>query len=144
MPDQRTLLQRLQAPGVPDRVAEVEQLARSVRDNLAALFSTQQGSCQAEPEYGFPLLSVLMHSLEHPPGENPYQHSIERIKWEIRTSISSFEPRIRLEQIDAMVDPEDPTKLRFDVRARLLLDGRARGQFQVSAVVTPHGRLELS
>jgi type VI secretion system lysozyme-like protein len=144
MADRRTLLQRLHRPDPGAYSSESELLARSVRDNLEDLFSTQWGACQAEPDYGFPPLSVLIHSFDRPLTEEIYQHGVEQLKRALRTAIQTYEPRLELRSIEACVDPADPTFLRFDLRARLLLDGRDRGAFHVSAVVNPHGHLEIS
>ena len=144
MSDQRTLLQRLQDP-VPRRGGtEAEQLMRSVRDNLTDLFSTHRGSSEAEPEYGFPSLSVLIHGLDRPLHEEIYQHSVERTKREIRAAIRLFEPRIRMERIEVSPDIDDPALLRFEIYARLLLDGSERDLLHVSAVVSSYGQLEVA
>jgi len=144
MADQRTLLQRLQRPDPGNYRSESELLARSVRDNLVDLFSTQWGACQAEPDYGFPNLSVLIHSFDRPLTEEIYQYGVEQLKASLRKAIQRYEPRLDLRSVEACVDPEDPTHLRFDLRARLLIDGRDRGSFSVSAVMNPSGHLELS
>lgn len=142
MSDPRTLLQRLHRPE-PPLGRDEELLARSVRDNLQDLFNTTVGSAQAEPDYGLPDLAVLVRGLtQQVSGSTLNQPGIDAFKAELAQLIQRFEPRLKLERIDAKTD--DLFHLRFEVRARLVSQGQERGRFSASAEVDPVGRLKVS
>lgn len=142
MADPRTLLQRLHRPEPPPGRDE-ELLARSVRDNLQDLFNTAPGSALSEPDYGLPDLSVLVRGLDQKVDNSTLnQPGIEAFKAELLSLISRFEPRLKLERIDAHVD--ELFHLRFEMRARLILQGQERGRFSANAEVDPAGRLRVS
>lgn len=142
MADPRTLLQRLHRPETPPG-RDDELLARSVRDNLQDLFNTAPGSCLSEPEYGLPDLSVLVRGLDQKLESSTLnQPGIESFKTELIGLIERFEPRLKLEKIDARAD--DVFHLRFELRARLIHQGQERGRFSANAEVDPVGRLKVS
>lgn len=142
MADPRTLLQRLHRPEPPPGQDE-ELLARSVRDNLQDLFNTAPGSCLSEPSYGLPDLSVLVRGLNQKVESSTLnQPGIEAFKAELAALIERYEPRLKLERIEARAD--DLFHLRFELRAKLLRQDREIGRLTANAEVDPVGRLKVS
>ena len=88
----------------------VEDRIRSVIANIRRITNSREGSAPAQPDYGMPPPSEIVHA---------FPHAIERLQRHLRTQIERYEPRLKdLEVLHLEVENE-PVKMFFQVSGRI-------------------------
>jgi type VI secretion system protein len=125
----RGLLARM-AEGDPR--ADAADLNESIAEHLRVLLNTRRGSCATQPEFGVVDFTDLVHG---------FPSSIQALQQGIRTTILSFEPRLRGVTV-RYVPQEDPLALRFEITAQPASRG-ARGVLRFSTQMHSGGKMEV-
>ena len=101
-----------------------------VVEHLRVLLNTRQGESLTVPDYGVMDFTDLVHA---------FPLSINELQQAIRTTISTFEPRLR-NVVVRFVPDDDPLVLRFEIVARLVNEklGIVRLQTQVNSAGRMH------
>lgn len=135
MPGESTLLDRLRKPPGPQRTVhqDTEALHDSVLVNLRRIFNTRQVQVATATDYGMPDLTDLPHAVPD---------SVETVRRAIQQGIAKYEPRLQGTRVTHIVEEDDPTILRFEITARLVIDGE-RQPVRYESVVNPAGRVRL-
>jgi type VI secretion system protein len=90
-----------------DPVGEVVQ-------HLRVLFNTRKGEAAAAPGFGIMDFNDIIHT---------FPSAIERMQQSLRQAIQEYEPRLRNVAVLHVPDESDPTGLRFEVSAQLVVRG---------------------
>ena len=125
----RGLLGRMEAG---DPRADAGDLNESIAEHLRVLLNTRRGSCATQPEFGVVDFTDLVHGF---PG------SVQALQQAIRTTILTFEPRLRGVTV-RYVPQEDPLTLRFEITAQPA-NRAARGVLRFSTQMQPGGKMEV-
>lgn len=91
-----------------------DRLKRSVLRHLQHMLNSRHGHAPAQPDYGIPDLNEFM--FEFPDSITPMRVAIER-------SIEKYEPRLKDVKATWVTDENDPLNVRFEVTARLSVEG---------------------
>lgn len=85
---------------------------RAIRAHLQALLNCTQGDCLAAPDYGLPDLTDLLRDVPD---------SLPSLRQVLRQSVQRYEPRLVHVQVRFLPPAvgDDPTRLRFEIIARL-------------------------
>jgi type VI secretion system protein len=109
----KSLLERLSKPKAgakPTLSEDTGELVRSVLRHLQRLLNSRKGHAPAQPDYGIPDSSEVVHSL---PG------AIREMQKAIKQSIEMYEPRLcHVDVVHVEVEGEELT-LRFQITAQL-------------------------
>lgn len=111
------LFERLISPEPPSGrrlTLDVSLLKRSIINHLQHMFNSRHGHAPAQPDFGIPDLNAFM--FEFPDSITPMRQAIER-------SIEKFEPRLKNIKAVWVRDEENPLNIRFEITARLAIDG---------------------
>jgi uncharacterized protein len=81
---------------------------REIEEAMRLVLATAPGERPMRPEFG-----CAIHDLVFAPVND---RTIGRIRYEVRTCLDRWEPRIQVESVNVTVDPEDGTVLYIDVR----------------------------
>jgi phage baseplate assembly protein W len=90
-------------------------LAESVRQQLRVLLSVRLGEQLLHPAYGAGLTDFL--------GESDTLTTRQRLHDRVRDAIGRWEPRIELDRIDVVDDPDQPGILRVEIAYSLRRTG---------------------
>lgn len=115
--NERTLFERLadpEPPGARRLELNMDRLKRSVLRHLQHMLNSRHGHAPAQPDYGIPDLNEFM--FEFPDSITPMRVAIER-------SIEKYEPRLKDVRATWVTDENDPLNIRFEVTARLSVEG---------------------
>lgn len=135
MPRELTILERIRR-GEPDRPTATESVTdriRSVTANISRILNAREGHAPAQPEYGMPAPSEIVHA---------FPHAVDRCKRQIQDQLDRYEPRLSdLEVIHLEVET-DPLKIYFQLSGKLRTD--AGGTWLTLRVVYhPSGRVDI-
>jgi len=113
---ERSLLERIDSPeqGGYRLTADPQRTIESVLTHLRKMLNVRQGSVCTLPDYGIPDLNSLF--MEYP-------DAVLALRRIIRDSIEKYEPRLRRVKVRYLADEENPLMLRFEITARLAVDG---------------------
>jgi phage baseplate assembly protein W len=110
---------------VPGKDIKVSYDQKAVVNSLLNLFNTRPGQRFLFPEYGMRLLKYVFVQIT--------EHNGELIGDEILESIEKFEPRIKIENINVIADP-DENQYTFDVKYYVpMLSTRVQTSFVLNA-----------
>jgi len=135
VPRELTILERIRR-GEPDRPTATESVTdriRSVTANISRILNAREGHAPAQPEYGMPAPSEIVHA---------FPHAVDRCKRQIQDQLDRYEPRLSdLEVIHLEVET-DPLKIYFQLSGKLRTD--AGGTWLTLRVVYhPSGRVDI-
>jgi type VI secretion system protein len=139
---EQTLLERMaastadrtQSRYAPTAQEDLGALVESVRRQLVRLLNSRQGMSEAAPDYGLPALADLMA------GRDDY---IQMVQEAIRTTIETYEPRLRRVRVTHRAEEGTRQTLFFRVDAVLVgRSGEHRVWYETS--FTPNGNLDVA
>jgi type VI secretion system protein len=111
-----TLLSRIRRPELaqPRRAMSDREIRESILQNLINMCCTRMGTMLTCPDYGIADVSEMIHS---------FPDAITLMAQTLRHTIQTYEPR--LQNVQVVHIPSDVTDLtlRFEVRARVVLEG---------------------
>jgi phage baseplate assembly protein W len=81
---------------------------REIEEAMRLVLATAPGERPMRPEFG-----CAVHDLVFAPVN---QHTVGRIRYEVRLCLDRWEPRIEVTEVDVTVDARDPSILYIDVR----------------------------
>lgn len=113
MPHELTILERLRrgaAAGPSSSVEDVDLLMRSIEANLARLLNAREGSAAAQPDYGMPPPSEIVHA---------FPRAVTRVQQHVKRLLERFEPRLCDLEVTHLENEQDKLSLRFQIQARL-------------------------
>ncbi len=115
MATERTLLERIDNPeqGGYRLAADPHRTIESVLTHLRKMLNVRQGSVCTLPDYGIPDLNSLFMQ---------YPDAVLALRRIIRDSLEKYEPRLRGVNVRYIPDEENPLMLRFEIKARLVMD----------------------
>jgi type VI secretion system protein len=116
MPRERSLLERFRAPE-PDAARTIHEntnrLAESVMLNLRRLLNSHHGISPIRDDYGIPPICDVLHS---------FPDAIAGMRKAIKTTIETYEPRLRRVNVKHVELAEDPLALNFEITAELVTE----------------------
>jgi type VI secretion system protein len=130
---QRTLLERLRAPGPAGQRqlrASTREVFDSILANLQNLLNTCHGNCLTDPRYGLPHMTEVRGTMPN---------SIAGFVAAIRSSIERYEPRLRNVSVRHAPHTES-LELRFEISG-LVIDEDERTAVRFETYVGEEGRL---
>lgn len=113
MPHELTILERFRRgdAAVPKTsVEDTDLLVRSIEANLARLLNAREGSAPAQPDYGMPAPSEIVHA---------FPRAVARVQRHVKMLLEKFEPRLTEVQVIHLENELDKLSLRFRIQARL-------------------------
>lgn len=116
MPRERTLLERLQRPEEDLRPTIHENTARlreSVLANLRRLLNSRHGIAPIQELYGIPDLCDVIHN---------FPEAVGAMRKAIKTSIETYEPRLKKVTVTHVEAPDEVLSLRFEIKAELITE----------------------
>lgn len=116
MARERSLLDRMREPdsGGSRTIHEnTDRLAKSVMENLSRLLNSRHGVAMTRDAYGIPDLSEVVHN---------FPEAIETMRRSIKTSIETFEPRLKRVNVKHVQSPDDIFALHFEITADLVTE----------------------
>ncbi len=132
---EQTLLERINNPesGAYKLNPEPHLVIESVLRHLRKMLNVRQGSVCTLPDYGIPDLNSLFMQ---------YPDAVLALRKIIRNSLEKYEPRLRGVKVNHLPNEDDPLILRFEIRARLFLDGKT-SPVRFETVVGDNGRVKV-
>jgi type VI secretion system protein len=111
-----TLLARIRHPELaqPRRVISDREIRESILDNLIQMCGTRIGTMLTCPDYGIADVSEMVQS---------FPDAITLMAQSIRHTIQAYEPRLQNVQVVYIPNETLELTLRFEIRARVSLDG---------------------
>lgn len=94
----------------------VDKLRQSVRLHLQNLFNVRYGSVSSLPEYGLPDFNDLDLNAG-------YMQAVKDMRKAIKQALDLYEPRLDQTRVSFTQNEDDPTDLRFEIVARLVVPG---------------------
>lgn len=113
MPHELTILERLRRgdAAVPkSSVEDTDQLIRSIEQNVARVLNAREGSAPAQPDYGMPAPSEIVHA---------FPRAVGRVQRHVKVLLERFEPRLTDVEVVHLENEADKLSLRFRIQARL-------------------------
>ncbi len=113
MPHELTILERLRrgdAASASSSVQDVDALIRSIEANVARLLNAREGSALAQPDYGMPPPSEIVHA---------FPRAVTRVQRHVKNLLERFEPRLGSVEVTHIENEQDKLSLRFQIQARL-------------------------
>jgi type VI secretion system protein len=113
MPHELTILERLRRGDavVPKTsVEDTDQLIRSIEQNVARVLNAREGSAPAQPDYGMPAPSEIVHA---------FPRAVGRVQRHVKQLLERFEPRLSDVEVVHLENEADKLSLRFRIQARL-------------------------
>lgn len=135
MPRELTVLERLRRgePTSPTATESVEDRIQSVIANLRRIVNSREGCAPAQPDYGMPAPSEIVHA---------FPHAIERVQRQLKSQIQRFEPRLtELEVLHLEVENE-PIKMFFQVSGRIATESGGTW-LSLRLAFNPSGRFDI-
>ena len=111
-----TLLARIRRPELaqPRRAVSEREIRDSILQNLIHMCSTRVGTMLTCPDYGIADVSEMIHA---------FPDAISIMAQTLRHTIQTYEPRLQNVQVVHVPSEGVDLTLRFEVRARVVLDG---------------------
>ena len=94
----------------------VDKLRQSVRLHLQNLFNVRYGSVVSLPEYGLPDFNDLDLNAG-------YMQAVKEMRKAIKDALDLYEPRLDQTRVSFTLNEDDPTDLRFEIVAKLVVPG---------------------
>jgi type VI secretion system protein len=119
MAHELTVLERLRrgdAAGAPSSVQDLDLLMRSIEANLTRLLNAREGSAPAQPDYGMPPPSEIVHA---------FPRAVTRVQRHVKNLLERFEPRLTEVEVNHLENEQDKLSLRFQIQARLATSASA-------------------
>jgi type VI secretion system protein len=88
-----------------------------VTEHLRMLFNTRKGESVATPTFGIMDFNDIIHT---------FPAAIDRMQLSLRQAIQEHEPRLKHISVLHVPDELDPTSLKFEISAQLVLRGSRR------------------
>ncbi len=104
----------------------------SVVDHLQRILNTRQGNVPVAEDYGIPDFVDFLQT---------YPESVHQIEGSIRNAIDRYEPRLSGTSVTFIPREEDELTLRFQIIARLAIEGDR--QVLLETVVDTDGRVRV-
>ena len=111
-----TLLSKIRKPELaqPRRAVSDREIRDSILQNLVCMCTTRMGTMLTAPDYGIADVSEMIHS---------FPDAISLMAQTLRHTISTYEPRLQNVQVIHIPSEVTDLTLRFEVRARVVLEG---------------------
>jgi type VI secretion system protein len=111
-----TLLAKIRRPELaqPRRAVSENEIRDSILVNLKHMCGTRAGTMLTCPDYGIADVSEMLHS---------FPDAITIMAKSLRHTIQQYEPRLQNVQVIHVPSETTDLTLRFEVRARVVLDG---------------------
>lgn len=113
MPHELTILERLRrgdAARPQSSIEDTDLLVRSIEGNLTRLLNAREGSAAAQPDYGMPPPSEIVHA---------FPRAVSRVQRHVKNLLERFEPRLGDVEVVHLENEADKLSLRFRIQARL-------------------------
>jgi type VI secretion system protein len=117
VPHELTILERLRRGDAAARSTgeDTDLLIRSIEANVARLLNAREGSAPAQPDYGMPPPSEIVHA---------FPRAVSRVQRHVKDLLERYEPR--LADVDVVhLETGDKLSLRFQIQARLATSSSA-------------------
>lgn len=137
MPSPRSLIDRLRGAKPSDghfTDRELDDLKRSICNNLERILNSRSGMSLACPTYGLPDFSQIVHGI--PERVRDIEQALERC-------IEHFEPRVRKVEVQHAPEAQRPMTACFRIRAAVA-DGKTAEEIWFETVVVSSGRVRLT
>jgi type VI secretion system protein len=110
------LLTRIRRPELasPRRAVSDREVRDNVLANLIRMCGTRQGTMLTCPDYGIADVSEMVHA---------FPEAITLMAQTLRHTIQNYEPRLQNVQVIHVPEETIELTLRFEIRARVVLDG---------------------
>ncbi len=135
MPRELTILERIRRgePESPTATESVTDRIRSVTANITRILNAREGNAPAQPAYGMPAPSEIVHA---------FPHAVDRCKRQIQDQLERYEPRLTDFEVIHLEVETDPLKIYFQVSGKLRTD--AGGTWLTLRVIYhPSGRVDI-
>ena len=111
-----TLLSKIRRPELaqPRRAVSDREIRESILQNLINMCCTRMGTMLTCPDYGIADVSEMIHS---------FPDAITLMAQTLRHTIQTYEPRLQNVQVVHIASEATDLTLRFEVRARVVLEG---------------------
>jgi type VI secretion system protein len=111
-----TLLSKVRRPELaqPRRAVSDREIRESILQNLINMCCTRMGTMLTCPDYGIADVSEMVHS---------FPDAITLMAQTLRHTIQTYEPRLQNVQVIHLPSELTDLTLRFEVRARVVLEG---------------------
>ena len=111
-----TLLAKIRRPELaqPRRAMSDREIRDSILSNLIHMCTTRAGTMLTCPDYGIADVSEMIHS---------FPDAISIMAQSLRHTIQNYEPRLQNVQVVHVPTEATDLTLRFEIRARVVLDG---------------------
>lgn len=111
-----TLLSKIRRPELaqPRRAVSDREIRESILQNLINMCCTRMGTMLTCPDYGIADVSEMIHS---------FPDAITLMAQTLRHTIQNYEPRLQNVQVVHIPSELNDLTLRFEVRARVVLEG---------------------
>jgi len=136
MPDERTLLERLdrpQSPGGPSVNENTQELTRSILRNLQRILNTRTGHAPAQMDLGTPAPSEMAML---------NRDGLTGVVRALKLCIEKYEPRLSGIEVTYVRGEDDVLTLRFQVTARVATS-RSGASISFDTLVDSNGRIKL-
>lgn len=104
----------------------------SIVDHLRKMLNTRQGNVPIADDYGVPDFLDFLQS---------YPDSVREIESSLKSAIERYEPRLSGTSVTFMPDENDSLTLRFQISARLAIEGERQVYFET--MVDTDGRISV-
>jgi type VI secretion system protein len=131
-----TLLARIRRPELaqPRRAISEREIRDSILENLVHMCRTRMGTMLTCPDYGIADVSEMIHS---------FPDAITIMAQSLRHTIQTYEPRLQnVQVIHVPADLLDLT-LRFEIRARVVLEGGSKTAVKFETSLDTSRRLTI-
>ncbi|HJV65159.1 MAG TPA: type VI secretion system baseplate subunit TssE [Geomonas sp.] len=105
---------------------------RSVLAHLRKILNTRQGNVPVASDYGVPDFTDFLQS---------YPDSVSDLEGNIKNAIDRYEPRLSWASVTYVPDEDDVLTLRFQIIARLTVEGGRKVYFET--VIDTDGRIRI-
>jgi type VI secretion system protein len=111
-----TLLAKIRRPELaqPRRAMSDREIRESILQNLVHMCTTRAGTMLTCPDYGIADVTEMIHS---------FPDAISIMAQSLRHTILNYEPRLQNVQVVHVPTEQTDLTLRFEVRARVVLEG---------------------
>jgi type VI secretion system protein len=130
-----TLLAKIRRPELaqPRRALSDREIRESILQNLIQMCCTRLGTMLTAPDYGIADVSEMIHS---------FPDAISLMAQTLRHTIQTYEPRLQNVQVIHIPSEIWDLTLRFEVRARVVLEGN-KTAVKFETALDPSRRLTI-
>lgn len=135
MPRELTVLERLRRgePPSPTATESIEDRIASVVANVRRIVNSREGNAPAQPDYGMPAPSEIVHA---------FPHAIDRVQRQLKLQLQRYEPRLRELEVLHLEVENEPIKMFFQVSGRLATESGGTW-LTLRLVFHPSGRFDV-